>query len=67
MTKTINWYHNISYPQHKLYLFRSKIGCYAQQNAVSQSILLVDFDYGTSVESVGGKKVRYPPSQLIMF
>lgn len=34
----------ISYPKPMLYLFRSKIYCYTVMNAVTSSILLVDFD-----------------------
>jgi hypothetical protein len=33
-------------PRPMLYLFRSKLNCYTAQNAITASILLVDFDHG---------------------
>ncbi|AFZ22546.1 hypothetical protein Cylst_0169 [Cylindrospermum stagnale PCC 7417] len=67
MTKPIDEHQPISYSKPMPYLFRSKLDCYADQNAVTQSILLVDFDHGASVKSVGGEKGAAPSISTLMF
>jgi hypothetical protein len=49
------------------YLFRGKLNCYTDQKAVTQSILLVDFDHGAAVENIGGESRVAPTISNLMF
>lgn len=67
MTKPINGHQPISYSKPMAYLFGGKLDCCRDQNAVTQSILLVDFDHRASVESLGGEKGAAPSISTLMF